>query len=124
MGNGTIPTNSGKSKLTAVQRPLHYEKIQQQPTDSINGKTNIHASQHTSSEDQWDAVSKAGARIQATQQRNNRSKNQGGKTMPQIKAGKYGWMPELNKAIQMVLYWKGIEKCQKGGKIGKDTLTR
>jgi len=40
-----------------------------------------------------------------------------------IKAGKYGWTPELNEAIQMVLYWKGIEKCQKGGKIGKDTLT-
>jgi len=41
-----------------------------------------------------------------------------------IKAGRYRWTPELNKAIQMVLYWKGIEKCQKGGKIGKDTLTR
>jgi len=32
-------------------------------------------------------------------------------------------MPELNKAIQMVLYWKGIEKRQKAGKIGKDILT-
>jgi len=41
-----------------------------------------------------------------------------------IKAGRYGWTPELNKAIQTVLYWKGIEKCQKGGKIGKDILTR
>jgi len=25
-----------------------------------------------------------------------------------IKASKYRWTPELNKAIQMVLYWKGI----------------
>jgi len=41
-----------------------------------------------------------------------------------IKAGKYGWTPELNKAIQMVLYWKGIEKQKNGGKIGKDILTR
>jgi len=40
-----------------------------------------------------------------------------------IKAGKYGWTPELNKAIQMVLYWKGIEKRQNRGKIGKDILT-
>jgi len=29
-----------------------------------------------------------------------------------IKTGKYGWTLELNKAIQMVLYWKGIEKRQ------------
>ncbi len=27
-----------------------------------------------------------------------------------IKASKYGWTLELNKAIQTVLYWKGIEK--------------
>jgi len=33
-------------------------------------------------------------------------------------------MPELNKSIQTILYWKGIDKQQKGGKIGKDILTR
>jgi len=41
-----------------------------------------------------------------------------------IKAVKYGWMSELNKAIQTVLYWKDIDKRQKRGRIRKDILAQ
>jgi len=51
-----------------------------------------------------------------------KGKIQAEKQCRKIKAGKYGWTLELNKAIQMVLYWKGIEKRQNGEMIGKDIL--
>jgi len=123
LGNGTIPANLGKIKTTAMQRPSSNEKIQWPPTGTLEGKANIHQSKHISHKDYRGNVSKAGARLWATWQRNNWRKNQGQKTMQENQAGKYGWTLELNKAIQMVLYWKGIEKRQNRGKIGKDILT-
>jgi len=51
-----------------------------------------------------------------------KGKIQAEKQCRKIKVGKYGWTPELNKVIQTVLYWKGIEKRQNGGRIGKDIL--
>jgi len=36
-----------------------------------------------------------------------------------IKAGKHGWISELSQAIQTVLYWRGIDKRNKGGMVGK-----
>jgi len=39
-----------------------------------------------------------------------------------IKARKYGWTPELTQAIQTVLYWRGIDKQNKGGTMEKEIL--
>ncbi len=39
-----------------------------------------------------------------------------------IKAGNHGWTPELTAAIQAVLCWKGLAKCKKGGRVGKELL--
>jgi len=41
-----------------------------------------------------------------------------------IKTGKYGWTPELTTAIKTVLYWRGIEKQNKGRTVGKEILKR
>jgi len=38
----------------------------------------------------------------------------------QINSRKYGWTPELIQAIQTVLYWRGIDKFNKGGTVRKD----
>jgi len=38
-----------------------------------------------------------------------------------IRAGQYGWTQELTQAIQLVLYWKGMQK-EKRGKVGKEIL--
>jgi len=39
-----------------------------------------------------------------------------------IKARSYGWTPKQSNAIQAVLYWKGIEKCQTMETVGKNML--
>jgi len=36
-----------------------------------------------------------------------------------IKAGNHRWTPEFTTAIQAVLYWNGLAKCKKGGRVGK-----
>jgi len=37
-----------------------------------------------------------------------------------IKAGNHGWTPKLTIVILAVLYWKGLAKCKKGGRVGKE----
>jgi len=42
--------------------------------------------------------------------------------MPKNQTRKYRWTPELTTAIQTVLYWRGIDKQNKGGTVGKEIL--
>jgi len=44
--------------------------------------------------------------------------------MPKDKSQKPWMDPRITTVIQAVLYWKGLAKCKKGGRVGKELLKR
>jgi len=118
LGDVTTPLHTGQSKKAAMQRPTSDEKY--------NNYLQAHLQEKQICNRVNTLVTKITGTMLAKQEHDfehdkeiTKGKIKAERQCRKVKAGKYRWMLELNKVIQMVLYWKGIKKRKKEGKLEK-----